>query len=546
MPATTWDAVVIGGGHNGLVTAGLLARAGLRTCVLERRAIVGGACVTEEIAPGFRASTAAYIASMMRPEVIRSLGLTRYGLKMTPCDPLQFIPARNGNALYYWQDPRRTAAGIERISPRDARAFLAFDAEIKRLAAHLEPFFLEPPPALDGGVRALPDLLRLLSRARKISEADAGRLVRFLTASVMDLVDARFERDEVKNLVACSNVLGIHGGPMTPGTASGLVFHSLSGGDELSQGFMGHVQGGMGAITQALAAAVEAGGGTVRKGAAVARILVEGGRGGNVARDPGGARAVGVVLESGEELRAQVVVSNADPKRTFLGLVEPAHLDAEFRAAIESIKMAGPCAKINFALSEAPVLPQMPKDASPAERSDFTLCAGTDAHERAWDEAKHGRASTHPYVDCVVPTYLDPGLAPEGRHVLTAFVNYAPYHLAEGDWSVERERLADRVTDTITEFAPNFRASVLARDILSPVDLETRFGLTEGNIFHGDLNLGQLFLGRPVPGWSRYRTPIRGLYLCGAGTHPGGGVTGAPGWNAAQQILKDWKSKHLR
>jgi phytoene dehydrogenase-like protein len=534
MTTTTWDALVIGGGHNGLVTAGLLARGGLRTCVVERRDVAGGACVTEEIAPGFRASTAAYIASMMRPEVIRALDLTRYGLVMTPCDPLQFIPAPNGNALYYWQDPRRTAAGIERISPRDAREFLAFDAEIKRLAAYLEPFFLEPPPPIDEGVRAWPDLLRIGLRLRKISEADIARLTRFLTASVMDLVDARFERPEVKNIIACSNVLGVHGGPMTQGSASGLVFHSLSGGDELSQGFMGHVKGGMGAITQALAAAVQAAGGTVRTAAPVTRILVEGGR------------AAGVVLASGEEIRARVVASNADPKRTFLGLIDAAHLDAEFRAAVAAIKMAGPCAKINFALSEAPVVPQMPKDATPAMLSDFTVCPGTDYHERAWDEAKHGRASTHPYVDCVVPTHLDPDLAPPGRHVLTAFVNYAPYRLAEGDWAAERERLAERVTDTITEFAPNFRRAVIARDILSPVDLESRFGLTEGNIFHGDLNLGQLFLGRPVPGWSRYRTPIRALYLCGAGAHPGGGVTGAPGWNAAQRILKDWKAGRLR
>jgi phytoene dehydrogenase-like protein len=528
------DAVVIGAGHNGLVTAGLLARAGLGVCVLERREIVGGACVTEAIAPGFRASTAAYIASMMRPEVIRDLGLARHGLEMTPCDPLLFVPARGGRPLFLYQDPRRTAAGIEAISPRDAAAFVEFDAEIKRLAAHLEAFFMEPPPALDGGLAALPDLARLGLRLRKIGEADIARLVRFLTASVLDLVDARFERDEVKNLIGCSNVLGAHGGPMTPGSASGLVFHSLSGGDALSQGFMGHVKGGMGAITQALAAAARSHGCEVRTGAPVARILVRGGR------------ALGVALESGEEIRARVVASNADPKRTFLRLVESRDLDAGFRLAIEGIKMAGPCAKINFALAEAPVLPQMPEDATPRERSDFTICPDIAYHERAWDETKHGRASTHPYVDCVVPTHLDPGLAPPGRHVLTAFVQYAPYRLAGGDWPVERERLADRVTDAITEFAPNFKRSVLARDILSPVDLEARFGLTEGNIFHGDLSLGQLFLGRPVPGWARYRTPIRGLYLCGAGTHPGGGVTGAPGYNAARQILKDWRSMRLR
>jgi phytoene dehydrogenase-like protein len=528
------DAVVVGGGHNGLVTAGFLARAGLRVQVLERRDVVGGACVTEEIAPGFRASTAAYIASMMRPEVIRELGLDRYGLRMTPCDPLQFIPARSGRALFLWQDPARTAAGIARHSQRDAAAFLEFDAEIKRLAAYLEAFFLEPPPALDGGLASLADLFRIGLRLRRISAADAARLVHFLTASVVDLVEARFDLPEVKNMVAASNVLGIHGGPVTPGTAAGLVFHSLSGGDTLSQGYMGHVHGGMGTITQALAGAVRAHGGAVRTGAEVRSILVRDGR------------ALGVVLASGEEVRARVVASNADPRRTFLKLVDARHLDGRFLEDVRRLKMAGPCAKINFALERAPVLTQWPEGLSPAEKSDFTVSHGIAYHETAWDECKHGRASTRPYVDCVVPTHLDPTLAPPGRAVLTAFVNYAPYRLAEGDWTTERERLADRVVDTIEEVAPGFRASILARDILSPVDLEERFGLTEGNIFHGDLNLGQLFLGRPVPGWARYRTPVRGLYLCGAGTHPGGGVTGAPGYNAARRILKDLRSRALR
>ncbi len=531
---TPLDAIVIGGGHNGLVTAGLLARAGLRTVVLERRDVVGGACVTEEIAPGFRASTGAYIASMMRPEVIRSLGLMNHGLKMTPCDPILFVPSRHGKPLFLWQDPRRTAAGIAAFSRRDAEAFLAFDEEIKGLARWLEPFFMETTPPLDEGAKALPSLWRLGKRFRRIGEGEAGRLARFLTASVFDLVDSRFESPEVKNLIGCSNVLGAHGGPMTPCSASGLLFHSLSGGDELAQGFMGHVEGGMGAITAALASAARSLGAEVRTGAAVARILVANGR------------AVGVALLSGEELRARVVVSNADPKRTFLGLVERRELEAEFLREVGAIKMAGPCAKINYALSEAPVLPQMPAGGSPAEKSDFTVCPDMQAHERAWDDAKHGRASKEPFVDCVVPTHLDPGLAPRGKHVLTAFVQYAPYRLADGDWRTERERLADRVADAIDEFAPNFKRSIVARDILSPVDLEERFGLTEGNIFHGDLNLGQLFLGRPLPGWSRYRTPVRGLYLCGAGTHPGGGVTGAPGWNAARQILADWKTKRLR
>jgi len=530
----SFDVVVIGGGHNGLVTAGFLARAGLRVCVLERRDIVGGACVTEVIAPGFRASTAAYIASMMRPEVIRELGLSKFGLKMTPCDPLLFVPSRTGRPLFMYQDARRTAAGIETISRRDARAYIEFDAEIKRLAAHLEPFFLEPPPALNGGLASLRDLARLGLRMRKLSDEDAGRLMLFLTASVADLLDARFETDEVKNLIACSNVLGAHNGPMTPCSASGLMFHSMSGGDELSQGYMGHVHGGMGTISEALATAARSLGAVIRTKAEVRRILIQNGR------------AVGIALASGDEIRARVVASNADPKRTFLGMIEAGQLEGRFLEDIRRIKMAGPCAKINFALSEGPVLTQWPKDPTPAQKSDFTVCHGLAYHERAWDEAKHGRASTQPYVDCVVPTHIDPTLAPPGRAVLTAFVQYAPYHLKEGNWATERERLADRVTDAIEEVAPNFKRSVMARDILSPVDLESRFGLTEGNIFHGDLNLGQLFLGRPVPGWARYRTPVRGLYLCGAGVHPGGGVTGAPGYNASRQILKDWKTKQLR
>ncbi|OLD65252.1 MAG: hypothetical protein AUI52_07810 [Acidobacteria bacterium 13_1_40CM_2_68_10] len=530
----SFDVVVIGGGHNGLVTAGFLARAGLRVCVLERRDIVGGACVTEVIAPGFRASTAAYIASMMRPEVIRELGLSKFGLKMTPCDPLLFVPSRTGRPLFMYQDARRTAAGIETISRRDARAYIEFDAEIKRLAAHLEPFFLEPPPALNGGLASLRDLARLGLRMRKLSDEDAGRLMLFLTASVADLLDARFETDEVKNLIACSNVLGAHNGPMTPCSASGLMFHSMSGGDELSQGYMGHVHGGMGTISEALATAARSLGAVIRTKAEVRRILIQNGR------------AVGIALASGDEIRARVVASNADPKRTFLGMIEAGQLEGRFLEDIRRIKMAGPCAKINFALSEGPVLTQWPKDPTPAQKSDFTVCHGLAYHERAWDEAKHGRASTQPYVDCVVPTHIDPTLAPPGRAVLTAFVQYAPYHLKEGNWATERERLADRVTDAIEEVAPNFKRSVMARDILSPVDLESRFALTEGNIFHGDLSLGQLFLGRPVPGWARYRTPVRGLYLCGAGVHPGGGVTGAPGYNASQRILKDWKTKLLR
>lgn len=528
MRARRYDAVVVGAGHNGLTAAAYLAGAGLATLVLERREIVGGCCVTEEIAPGCRASTTSYIASMLRPEVIRDLELGAHGLRMVPCDPYLQVPFPDGTILPWWAEPERVVAEIRRLSPKDAQAWVRVDAKLKRLARYLQPFFLEPPP--DPGVRGIDGLRELLRVARRfwgISGREIAEMVSFLTGSLGDFLDRNYESEKVKTLILANNVYGKHGGPYDAGTALGLLFHLLSGGEHEVQGFMGHVMGGMGAITQAMAAAGRKRGVEIRTNAPVARIRARGGR------------VLGVALEDGTEIEAPLVLSNADPKRTFLGLVEASDLPADFREAVAAIKMAGPCAKVNLALGEEPRFTATREGASPAERVLFTLVPSLEFAERCYDQAKLGRIPDELWVDCVVASNVDPSLCPPGRHVMTCFVQYVPYRLRESDWDKERERLGDLVLKKIAEYAPNVPGALVARQVLTPLDLERTYGLSEGNIFHGDLSLEQLFFMRPVAGWARYRTPLAGLYLCGAGAHPGGGVTGAPGYNAAHQALRD-------
>ncbi len=526
----SWDAIVVGSGHNGLTAAAYLARAGLSTLVLERRDVVGGCCVTEEIAPGCRASTTSYIASMLRPEVIRDLDLPAHGLRMVPCDPALLVPFPDGSVIPWWSDRSRTVEEIARQSPADARTFVAVDEELKRLARYLQPFFLEPPPDLEArGLARLKELWRIGRRFRAISGGEIAGMVSFLTGSLGDFLDRHYESERVKTLMLANSLYGKHGGPYQPGTALGLLFHLLSGGEHQVQGFFGHVLGGMGAITQAMASAARTLGAEIRTGAPVARI------------DARGGRVRGVVLEDGTELLARAVLSNADPKRTFLSLVDAAELPEEFRSRIQGIKMDGPCAKVNLVLSEEPRVTGMPAGFTAKQRALFTLVPSLDFAERSYDASKRGEIPKELWVDCVVASNVDPSLAPADRHVMTCFVQYVPYRLAGSTWDVERERLGDRVVATIGDYAANVPASVVARQVLTPLDLERTYGLTEGNIFHGDLSLEQLFFLRPVRGWSGYRTPIAGLYLCGAGAHPGGGVTGAPGHNAAKQALRDWR-----
>jgi phytoene dehydrogenase-like protein len=531
-----WDAIVVGAGHNGLTAGALLARAGLATLVLERRDVIGGCCVTEEIAPGCRASTTSYIASMLRPEVIRDLKLGRHGLRMIACEPALQV-AIEGGVLADWSDPARTAAGIARFSAADARAFIDVTAELRRLAARLQPLFTElPPDTTASRLRGVGELLRLGRRMRGIRGDDVAGLTRLLTGSLGEFIEARFESNEARSLLLANNLYGKHGGPYQPGTLIGLAFHMLTGGEESVPGFFGHVLGGMGAISDAIASAGREHGMAIRVGASVEQIMVRDGT------------ARGVVLDDGTELAARVVLSGADPKRTFLGLVDKADLPEDFRAAVAGIKMDGPCAKVNLVLDAEPRVLGMPADAGPGQRALFTLPPDMAVADACYDRAKRGEIADADqlFVDCVVASNVDDSLAPPGRHVMTCFVQYVPFTLASGSWDNRRDELGDKVITRIATFAPNVATAVVARQVLTPLDLERTYGLTEGNIFHGDVRPDQLFHMRPVPGWARYATPVGGLYLCGAGAHPGGGVTGAPGHNAARRVLADLKHRGSR
>jgi phytoene dehydrogenase-like protein len=531
----TYDAIVVGGGHNGLTAAAYLARAGLSTLVLERRGMVGGCCVTEEIAPGCKASTTSYIASMLRPEVIRDLKLAEFGLRMVPCDPAIQVAFPDGRVVPWWADRDRAVAEFRKQSLKDAERFVQVDDQLKKLARYLQPFFLEPPPEIGAqSMLGFGELLRIGTRFRNISSCEVFQLVSFLTGSLGEFLDGNYESETIKTMFLANNVYGKHGGPYQPGSAIGLLFHLLSGGDHELQGFQGHVIGGMGAISNALAASGRKLGVEIRTSAPVAQI------------DSRNGRAHGVVLEDGTEIRGRVVLSNADPKRTFLKMIPASELPGEFLQAIRGIRMAGPCAKVNLALSEEPLFTGTPSSHTPLERTFYTLVPSLEFAERCYDIAKFGDIPEELWVDCVIASNADDTLAPAGTHIMTCFVQYVPYRLREGTWDEKRALLGDRVIRKIAEHAANVPNSIIARQVLTPLDLERTYGLTEGNIFHGDLSLDQLFFMRPVPGWSQYRTPVEGLYLCGAGTHPGGGVTGAPGHNAAHQVLRDWKKGRFK
>jgi phytoene dehydrogenase-like protein len=528
------DVAVIGGGHNGLTAAFYLARAGLRTIVLERREVLGGCAVTEEVdgrkAPGCRVSTASYMASMLRPEVIRDLALDRHGLRMVAAEPTVQAVTPDGVVLPWWSDPGRMRALLARFAPADCERFLAMEGRLAGLARHLEPLFMRAPPDMHReGLAGFRELLGFALKFRGLRNREIPELVAFATGSLGEFLDRTLDSPHLKSLILANSLYGKHGGPYDPGTLFGLLFHLLGGGAESKQGFVGHVMGGMGAITEAMAEACRGAGVLLRTGAEVASVRVEGGR------------ATAVVLADGEVVDAGIVVSNADPKRTYLGLVPESALDPEFLAAVRGIKMDGPCGKLNLVLSEEPRLEAEEPGSDSLRRAQFTLVPWLDGAQQAYGEMRRGRIAEELWIDCLVPSLVDPSLAPAGRHVMTCFVQYLPYRLAGSDWSLERERLEAQLLRQVARFVPAAARSLVASRLYTPADLEHVFGITEGNIFHGDLRPDQLFFMRPVPGYARYASPVPALYLCGAGTHPGGGVTGAPGHNAAHRILADLK-----
>jgi len=526
MPGAGYDAIVVGAGHNGLVTACYLARAGLSVLVLERRYLVGGACVTEEVFPGFKVSTAAYVNSLFRGEIVRDLGLARYGFEVLARQPSSFTPLPDGRSLLLGSDAKLNRGEISKFSARDAERYPQYEAMLDRVAAFVEPTITATPPdVLRPGLRGL---LRLLSLGRSFGRLGAAtsEAIEILTGPARAVLDRWFESDELKATLATDAIIGAMASPSMAGTGYVLLHHVMgeTGG---KRGVWGYVRGGMGGLTQALAGAARDLGVEIRCDAEVARILIREGR------------VAGVALASGDEYRAPVVASNADAHVTFRRLIDSSALPAEFVAAVDRISYESASLKINVALAELPSFRARPGTAAgPQHRGTIHVCPDLDYIERAYDDAKYGQPSARPLLECTIPSVVDETVAPPGRHLMSIFVQYAPYALRGSSWDDVREDFADRCFALLDEYAPNFSRSVLARQVLTPLDLERTFNLTGGNIFQGAMTPGQLFSFRPVPGHAGYRTPVRGLYLCGAAAHPGGGVMGAPGWNAAREILR--------
>jgi phytoene dehydrogenase-like protein len=522
------DVAVVGGGHNGLVAAAYLARAGLRTVVVERRPIVGGACTTEEFAPGFRASPGAYVLSLLRPAIWRDFGLRKRGLEVLEAAPTLSL-FRDGAGLTLHDDPAVTARELARFDPADGAAFAAFSAEMVAVAGLLGPWFDRSPPGAAGwlGPGALRELVRAAPAARRHGLA-AGRL---LASSAREYLEQRFRSEHVRAALGWDAISNTLAGPGTPGTAYALLHEHAAGA--LGGQSWGFVRGGMGEVTRLLAMVAREAGAEIRTDSEVAAIEIEDGR------------ATAVRLASGEALGARIVLSNADPKRTLLGLVDPAELPEPVRAAIRAYRSEGASMKINLAVGELPRIAGTPAGLQPHHRGLIQLTLPLAEMDRDQEQARAGVAAEAPHVELCVPSALDPSLAPPGRHVLTLGVRSQPYSLAGSSWDEQRERIADRIIDELATMIPNLPGSVIARQVLTPLDLERILALTGGHHLHGDMAPDQLGPLRPAPGLG-YRTPVGGLYLCGAGTHPGGGVTGANGRNCAARALADLRRPQSR
>src|SRR6201987_45251 len=523
--ANKYDVIVIGGGHNGLVNAAYLAKAGKKVLVLERRHVLGGAAVTEEVFPGFKFSVCSYVVSLLRPEIIRDLDLPRHGLEILPLDGT-FTPMPNGDYLWRVNDHGKTHREIARHSKLDAEAYDEFGKAMQAMCRFVKPILgMVPPDPATLNPRELMKLLFIGRRFQGLSSGDKYNQVQLMTMSAIDFLDQWFETDVLKATMSASGIIGTFLGIRSPGTAYVLLHHYMGEIDGAFRSW-GFSRGGTGAISNAIGSAAREAGAEIRTEAPVSKILMKNGT------------AYGVVLESGEEIHANIVSSSLDPNLTFLKFIDSRELPGEFVEEVRRYKYRGSSGKVNLAPDALPDFTCMPGPGRHL-RGAISISPSMDYMERAYDQAKYGEYSRRPYIDMVIPTLTDPSVAPPGKHILSCFVQYAPYKLAEGTWDDQKEAFGNTVIDTIAEYAPNIKNIIIGKQFITPLDIERQTGLTEGNIFQGELSLEQLFFLRPVAGWARYRTPIRKLYMCGSATHPGGGIMGAPGRLAALEILKD-------
>jgi len=524
-----YDAIIIGGGHNGLVTAAYLAKAGKKVLVLEKRSVLGGAACTEEIVPGFKFSVFSYVVSLLRPEIIRDLDLPRHGLEILPLDGT-FTPMPSGDYLWRVNDHGKTRREIERHSKVDAEAYDEFGKSMVQMCRFVKPILgMVPPDPTTLDPRDLKKMLFLGRRFQALPYEDMYNLVQLMTMSAADFLDQWFETDVLKATMSASGIIGTFLGIRSPGTAYVLLHHYMGEIDGAFRSW-GFSRGGTGAISNAIGAAAREAGVEIRTGVSVGQIMIKDGR------------ATGVALSTGEEIQASVVSSSLDPNMTFLKLMSEKDLPADFVDEVRRYKYRGSSGKVNMALSGLPEFGCLPGNGRHL-RGAMSISPSMEYMERAYDQAKYGEFSSRPYIDMVIPSLTDPSVAPPGQHVLSCFVQYAPYKLKPGlHWDTQREAFGDAVVDTISQYAPNLKSLIIGRQVITPLDIERSIGLTEGNIFQGELSLEQLFFLRPVAGWARYRTPIDSLYMCGSATHPGGGIMGAPGRLAALEILKDKKA----
>ncbi len=526
--SSKYDVIVIGGGHNGLVNAAYLARAGKKVLVLERRHVLGGAAVTEEIFPGFKFSVCSYVVSLLRPEIIRDLDLPRHGLEILPLDGT-FTPMPSGDYLWRVNDHGKTHREIARHSKLDAEAYDEFGKSMQAMCRFVKPILsMVPPDPATLNPKELMKLLFLGRRFKDMTSEDKYNQIQLMTMSAIDFLDQWFETDVLKATMSASGIIGTFLGVRSPGTAYVLLHHYMGEIDGAFRSW-GFARGGTGAISNAIADAAREAGVEIRKQAPIAQIIVKNGS------------VKGVVLANGDEIHADIVSSSVDPRLTFVKMIDKGHLPEDFLEEINRYKFRGSSGKVNLALDGLPNFKAIPGEGAHL-RGAISISPSVEYMERAYDDAKYGNFSRRPYIDMVIPTLTDPSVAPPGKHIMSCFVQYAPYKLRPGlNWDDQKEAFGDTVINTIAEYAPNIKDIILHRQVVTPLDLERDFGLTEGNIFQGELSLEQLFFLRPVPGYAAFRTPIKNLYMCGSATHPGGGIMGAPGRLAALEILKDHK-----